>query len=285
MAPSTCATLPIPTATEYAILCVSPFPILAPAARSQTTGHWRFLGAPGATTLDSTGQYLPHGNALNAMALGGPVQGQLLGATTFTNSGIIDLQANPAAGDVLLVTGGHTAGTAGGGTFVANGGSLLLDTVLNDGAPSHSDVLVVDEVGVGAAGPTRISVRNAGGARRPDRRRRHSCRRGPEQWRDSECSARLQAWRAGRGRSLRIFSVPWRHGSGASDDWFLRSDLLCRRRHRRRTAAVTDAVTAGPPVPPPAPPAAANLPPGGFALHGDAGGGGDLWAPNHRHAA
>jgi autotransporter family porin len=87
----------------------------------------------------------------------------MLGATSFINSGKIDLQANAVAGDVLLVTGGATPGTAGGATFVSNGGSLFLDTKLNSSAPSHSDVLVVDEVGVGAAGPTRIFVRNAGG--------------------------------------------------------------------------------------------------------------------------
>ena len=35
------------------------------------------------------------------MALGGPLQGQLIGVKTFTNSGTIDLQSNPVAGDVL----------------------------------------------------------------------------------------------------------------------------------------------------------------------------------------
>ena len=59
----------------------------------------------GATTLDSTGQYLPLGNPNNAMALGGPLQGHLIGVQTFTNSGMIDLQSNPVAGDVLVITG------------------------------------------------------------------------------------------------------------------------------------------------------------------------------------
>ena len=61
----------------------------------------------GATALDSTGQYLPLGNLNNAMTLGGPLQGHLIGvgASTFINSGIIDLQSNPAAGDVLVITG------------------------------------------------------------------------------------------------------------------------------------------------------------------------------------
>ena len=81
----------------------------------------------GATTLDSTGQYLPLGNTNNSMALGGPLQGQLLGVTTFTNSGTIDLQSNPAAGDVLVITGGHTPGANGGGTFISNGGTLKLE--------------------------------------------------------------------------------------------------------------------------------------------------------------
>src|SRR6516162_9541359 len=117
----------------------------------------------GDTTLDSTGQYLPLGNPNNAMALGGPLQGQLLGVTTFTNSGTIDLQANPAPGDVLVITGGHTPGTNGGGTFIT-GGLMKLDTVLNAGLPSQSqsDVLVVDGTQVGS-GPTSISIRNAGG--------------------------------------------------------------------------------------------------------------------------
>jgi autotransporter family porin len=127
-------------------------------------GTLALLGGPGAITLDATGQYLPLGLTFNAMTLGGPVQGQILGATTFTNSGTIDLQANPVPGDVLLISGGHTPGSNGGGTFISNGGRLLLDTVLNEGgANSQSDVLVVDNAIVGAGGPTGISVRNAGG--------------------------------------------------------------------------------------------------------------------------
>ncbi|MBR0692323.1 autotransporter outer membrane beta-barrel domain-containing protein [Bradyrhizobium lablabi] len=127
-------------------------------------GTLALLGGAGATTLDATGQYLPLGLAFNSMALGGPVQGQILGATTFTNSGTIDLQVNPVPGDVLLISGGHTPGTTGGGTFIANGGRLLLDTVLNEGgANSRSDVLVVDGTAVGAGGATRLFAKNAGG--------------------------------------------------------------------------------------------------------------------------
>jgi autotransporter family porin len=105
-----------------------------------------------ATTLDSIGRYLPvanvpAGNPHKEMALGGPLQGQIIGAATFTNSGVIDLQSNPAPGDVMMITGGRggsTPGTSGGGTFFSNGGSLLLDTELNQGgAATVSDTLVV----------------------------------------------------------------------------------------------------------------------------------------------
>ena len=119
----------------------------------------------GATTLDSTGQYLPLGNPNNAMALGGPLQGHLIGVTTFTNSGTIDLQSNPVAGDVLVITGARQAGVAGTGTFISNGGTLRLDTVLNEGgAATRSDTLVVDGTSVGAGGATTMAIRNAGGA-------------------------------------------------------------------------------------------------------------------------
>jgi outer membrane autotransporter protein len=129
-------------------------------------GTLALLGAPGATKLDATGQYLPLGNPNNAMALNGPVQGQLIGVTTFTNSGIIDLQSNPVAGDVLAITAvaPRQLGVAGPGTFISNGGALRLDTVLNQGgAATRSDTLVVDGTSVGAGGPTSMVIRNAGG--------------------------------------------------------------------------------------------------------------------------
>ena len=121
----------------------------------------------GATTLDSTGQYLPLGNPNNAMALGGPLQGHLIGVTTFTNSGTIDLQSNPVAGDVLRDYRRAPAGrdVAGPGTFISNGGTLKLDTVLNEGgAATRSDTLVVDGTSVGPGGATNMAIRNAGGA-------------------------------------------------------------------------------------------------------------------------
>ena len=98
-----------------------------PANSFTNNGTLALPAVTGATTLDSTGQYLPQGNALNAMALGGPVQGQIVGASSFVNSGVINLQANPVPGDVLVITGARTAGSFGSGNFVANGGSLRLE--------------------------------------------------------------------------------------------------------------------------------------------------------------
>ncbi len=67
---------------------------------------------------------------------------------------------------MLVITGAsRLPGLAGPGTFISNGGSLMLDTVLNEGGPAtHSDTLVVDGTSVGAGGATKISVLNAGGA-------------------------------------------------------------------------------------------------------------------------
>ena len=132
--------------------------------------------------IDSTGQYLPLGNPNNTMALGGPLQGQLIGTATFTNSGVIDLQANPVPGDVLMITGGRGGsqpGIGGGGTYISNGGSLMLDTVLNEGgAATHSDTLVVDGTTISPKGATQTFIHNAGGAGAMSRRRRHPRRAG-----------------------------------------------------------------------------------------------------------
>src|SRR5262245_43083654 len=134
-------------------------------------GTLRLPAVTGATTLDPTGQYLPLDNPNNAMALGGPLQGHLVGVQTFINSGTIDLQSNPVAGDVLVITGGRQAGLGvnpliagpGPGTFFSNGGTLKLDTVLNQGdVATRSDTLVVDGTLVGGLGPTNMVVRNAG---------------------------------------------------------------------------------------------------------------------------
>ncbi|MCL2715746.1 MAG: autotransporter outer membrane beta-barrel domain-containing protein [Alphaproteobacteria bacterium] len=138
------------------------------------SGTIALVGAPvSGASVNAAGEYLPFApgsvtnaavsNPLNASVPGGPVQGQILGVATFTNSGVIDLTANPAAGDVLVISGGHAAGTDGGGVFVANGGSLRLNTVLNEGGiRSQSDMLVLDSTKLGSA-PTKIQVMNAGG--------------------------------------------------------------------------------------------------------------------------
>ena len=65
---------------------------------------------------------------------------------------------------MLVITGARQAGTAGPGTFISNGGTLKLDTVLNEGgAATRSDTLVVDGTSVGPGGATSMAIRNAGG--------------------------------------------------------------------------------------------------------------------------
>ena len=223
-------------------------------------GTLALASVTGATHLDNTGQYLPLGNANNAMALGGPLQGHLIGVSSFTNSGVIDLQSNPVPGDVMMITGGRggsTPGTGGGGMFISNGGSLLLDTVLNEGgAATLSDTLVVDGTTVGGGGATKISVLNAGGA-------------GAETVGDGILVVQvLDPTRSAPGAFA--LSVPelragafdydlFHGGVGGSNpaDWFLRSTFIPELPGEVVPPGTLPPVTTLPPTPPPNP-----LPPG-----------------------
>lgn len=82
----------------------------------------------------------------------GIVQGHLVNITRFENRGTIYLNENNLAGDVLAITGNASvSNTAGSSIFTTNGGSISLDTVLNEGGTnSLSDLLVVDHVEAGA---------------------------------------------------------------------------------------------------------------------------------------
>ena len=84
---------------------------------------------------------------------------------TFNHAGAIIMQdalaggTGPVAGDVLQITGG----VDGPANFVSNGGTLAVDTVLNEGgAASLSDVLMLDMATLGT-GATTLSIANAGG--------------------------------------------------------------------------------------------------------------------------
>ena len=128
------------------------------------SGVIALLGDNGqASTLNSNGAYST-GYVANTMALGGAVQGQILNVKTFTNSGVIDMgPANAAVGDVLVISGGSTPGTSGGGTYIANGGRVILDTVLNEGGSnSQSDMLIVDGTQLGSSAD-KVKVINVGG--------------------------------------------------------------------------------------------------------------------------
>ncbi len=127
-------------------------------------GAIQLIGDDGtAIALNTTGAYAT-GYAANTMALNGPAQAQILGVQAFVNSGVIDLQSNGRVGDVLVISGGSTPGTSGGGVYVANGGALKLDTVLNEGGAtnSQSDMLVVDGTSLGSGGATTIALNTTG---------------------------------------------------------------------------------------------------------------------------
>ena len=94
----------------------------------------------------------------------GIVQGHLVNVTRLENRGTINLTENGQAGDVFVITSNATAmSTAGNSTFVADGGFVKLDTVLNEGgANSLSDILVVDNVEAGTQKTTLI-INHVGG--------------------------------------------------------------------------------------------------------------------------
>ncbi len=139
---------------------------------NQASGVLRLAAVAGATTINTTGYYVPttDGAPLDAsfynLTREGVVQSQLTNLETFSNSGTIDLRG-PAVGNMLIITGG--AGVAGGvltpgnGVYVANGGKLLVNAVLNaGGANSQADVLVVDSTRLGTAA-TVVEVTPVGG--------------------------------------------------------------------------------------------------------------------------
>lgn len=94
----------------------------------------------------------------------GIVQGHMVNVTGFENRGTIHLAENGLAGDVLAITGNAVVSNAAGDSiFTTNGGTLSLDTVLNEGgANSLSDILVVDHLEAGAE-KTRLMINRVDG--------------------------------------------------------------------------------------------------------------------------
>lgn len=139
-----------------------------PNSTFNNPGLVRFAPVANAANTDATGYYVPT-NGVDSRALEssfydlnreGVVQGQFVNLQTFNHSGTIDLRG-PAIGNTLVITSNATVGGAPGtGTFIANGGQLLVNTVLNEGiAPggasgSYSDMLIVDRTELGSAATT-----------------------------------------------------------------------------------------------------------------------------------
>jgi len=129
----------------------------------------RLAQAQGAVAVDAAGYYAPGGldAGFYSLARSGVAQAQFTNLAAFDHAGTIDLRG-PEIGNSLVITGaGSAASGPGGGVFTANGGQLLINTVLNEGgAASRSDVLVVDGTARGGA-PTTIVIdrREGSGAR------------------------------------------------------------------------------------------------------------------------
>ena len=121
------------------------------------TGAVRMTPVPlSGITINNAGEYVPSG----ALSINHPgiLQGHITGLSNFVNSGTIELSNNGQAGDVLVITAGMPPGVNGGGQYISNGGSLKVDTLLNQGdIHSLSDILVVDNTTT-AAGPTNVYV-------------------------------------------------------------------------------------------------------------------------------
>src|SRR5262249_55329326 len=106
---------------------------------NDTAGAVTVLNVAGATTIDLANAYAPTtvDPAFHDITLEGVEQAQLLGLETFRNAGSISMRETAllgqpgVAGDVLVISGSDVAGTSGGGVFQSDGGSLLIDTVLN----------------------------------------------------------------------------------------------------------------------------------------------------------
>lgn len=135
------------------------------------SGLTRLAPVSGAAATDPTGYYVPttgfDSRPLEAsyynLNRNGVVQGQLVNLGEFDHSGILDLRG-PAIGNSLVITSNATAGGApGSSVFVANGGQILLNAVLNDGIQpggatnNYADMLIVDSTRLGSA-PARIHV-------------------------------------------------------------------------------------------------------------------------------
>jgi len=123
-------------------------------AQADTTGYYVPTTGTGLATT-------PLEDSFYSLLRPGVVQGQFLNLGTFTNSGIIDLRG-PEIGNTLLIHGSN-APVPGASVYVAEGGQLWLNAVLNEGtAPgggsgSYADVLILDQTKLGSA-PTTIVV-------------------------------------------------------------------------------------------------------------------------------
>lgn len=158
-------------------VAISDFGAASSSFDNQAGALVRLAPVSGNAATDPAGYYVPTTGAGNTpleasyynLSRNGIVQGQFTNLGAFSHSGVIDLRG-PQTGNTLVMTSNATAGGAAGtGVFTSNGGTLLLNTVLNEGVAagggsgSYSDVLVVDATSLGSA-PTTIVIDRREGA-------------------------------------------------------------------------------------------------------------------------
>ncbi len=155
------------------------------------------------------------------------------------------------------------AGVAGTGTFISNGGTLKLDTVLNEGGPAtRSDTLVVDGTSVGPRGATNMSIRNAGGAGALTVGDGILVVQVLDPSRSPDSVFKLASAVEVRGGAFDYDLFHGGVGGSNPSDWFLRSTFTVG------PPIIPPVVPIEPPILPPEPPVTGPLPPGVFPIIG-----------------
>jgi outer membrane autotransporter protein len=145
---------------------------------SNASGAVVDLGAvAGAGTVDATGYYVPT-TGIGSSPLDtsvydfnrdGLLQAQFMGLERLEHAGTIDLRGSVIGNSLVVSSAATAAAGPGSSVYVANGGTLLLNTHFNAGVPaggtggSVSDVLVLDQTLLGS-GATRVVIDRRTGA-------------------------------------------------------------------------------------------------------------------------
>ena len=154
------------------------------------------------------------------------------------------------------------SGAAGTGIFIS-GGTLKLDTVLNEGGPAtRSDTLVVDGTSLGPLGATNMAIRNAGGAGALTVGDGILVVQVLDPSRSPDSVFKLASAVEVRGGAFDYDLFHGGVGGSNPSDWFLRSTFTVG------PPIIPPVVPTEPPILPPEPPVTGPLPPGVFPIIG-----------------